>query len=304
MQFRVCFTKGFFLIIAFCFLSCTKKQGPIGAEDNPIKFYVVPSVDVKVLEDSTKKIKIYLESHTPYKYKMSIPASYVAVVEAFGTKRADVASINTFGYILAHEKYGAEARMTLLRFGEATYQAQIIARADGPIKSLQDINGKKFAFVDPASASGFLLPQKLFRDLNIKPKETMFAMRHDSVVSMVYQGQVDAGATYYSPKQDGKLQDARRLVLTQFPDVEDKVKILKLTEPVPNDPFVFRKELPEEIKQAIIKALFEYIETPEGKVAFDQVAGVNGLRLATDKDYDGMRAILKELGKSAAEMVK
>src|SRR5690606_1147 len=109
-------------------------------------------------------------------FEVSIPQSYIAVVEAFGSKRADVAYMNTFGYILAHEKYGAEARLTSLRHGASTYQGQFIARADGAIKSLKDIEGRKVAFVDPASTSGFLLPKKVLHDRGIRPKEEVFAL--------------------------------------------------------------------------------------------------------------------------------
>src|SRR6185437_3716402 len=117
---------------------------------------------------------------------------------SFGTNRADVAALNTYGYIIAHEKYGAEARLITIRYGDSTYKAQFLARSDSGIKKLEDLNGKKIAFVDPASISGYLLPLKYLKDRGIKPKETMFAMRHDNVISMIYQHQVDAGATFYS----------------------------------------------------------------------------------------------------------
>jgi phosphonate transport system substrate-binding protein len=226
------------------------------------------------------------------------------VVEAIGSNRADVASINTFGYILAHEKYGAQARLTVIRHGSATYQAQIIAKEGGGVSKLSDISGKKMAFVDPASTSGFLLPKKLFADKGVKPSQEVFAMKHDAVVSMVYQGQVDAGATFYSPSSEGEIQDARRLVKTQYPDVEKKIKIIELTEPIPNDPIVFRKDLPEEMKTKLIDAFEKYVSTPEGKETFNKVYGVTELKRSTDADYDNVRAMLKSLGKSAEELVK
>src|SRR5690606_11429959 len=130
----------------------------------------------------------------------------------------------------------------------------------------------------------------------------IFAQKHDNVIMMVYQRQVDAGATFYSPPHDGKLEDARRLVVKQYPDVEEKVKILSLTEPVPNDPMVFRKGLPEEIKDAVIKALFDCVKTDEGKAAFKAIYGVTDFKTATDADYDSVRNILKALGKSASEL--
>lgn len=109
-------------------------------------------------------------------------------MEAFGTKRADIAAMNSFGYVIANRKYGAEAKMTVLRHGSPTYQSQFIAKTDGSIKSLSDLAGKKIAFVDPASTSGYLLPLKTLKERKIEPKESVFAMKHDSVVSMSIKG--------------------------------------------------------------------------------------------------------------------
>lgn len=290
--------------LALSLTACTSKKGELGSEKNPVKLFFIPSVDAKVIEDNSKVFKDYLEQHTPYKFEVSIPQSYVAVVEAFGTKRADVAAFTTYGYILAHEKYGAEARMTVLRHGDATYQAQFLVKEGSPIKSLGDIKGKKVAFVDAASASGYLLPLKSLKDKGVEPSDIVFAGKHDNVVSMIYNGQADAGATFYSPPDEEGIQDARRLVKTQYPDVEKKVKILELTEAIPNDPIVFRKEMPEEMKNVIVEAFLKFIETPDGKVAFKKIYGVDGIKRASDAEYDQVRNMLRALGKDAADLMK
>jgi phosphonate transport system substrate-binding protein len=275
---------------------CTRDRGELGSAKNPVKFFFVPSVDMKLLEDTSKALKKYMEANTPYKYQISIPSSYVAVVEAFGTKRADVAAINTFGYVLAHEKYGAEARLMTVRFGEETYKAQFLARADSKIKKLSDLQGKKVAFVDPSSVSGYLLPMKYLKDRGIKPKEIVFAMRHDSVVTMIYQRQVDAGVTFYSPPAENDIQDARRLVRAQFPDVAKKIKIIELSSPIPNDPVIFRKDMPEKMKKEIADALIKFAATPEGLDVLKKLSSVTSLVHTTDAAYDSTRAAVKELG--------
>lgn len=289
-------------------MGCTKKTAELGSAENPVKLHFVPSVDAKVIEENSKAFKEYLEQNTPYKFEITIPQSYVAVVEAFGTKRADIAAFNTFGYILAHDKYGVEAKMTVLRHGLATYQSQFIVKADSNIKKIEDLAGKKVAFVEPASTSGYLLPLKTLNEKNINPKETVFAGKHDNVVSMVYTGQVDAGATFYSPPfKDEKgvmqMEDARRLVLTQYPDVEAKVVILTLSEPITNDPIVFRKDMPEEMKTKIVDTMITFVGTPGGKAAFKAIYGITDVKRATDADYDAARAMLKSSGKSAEELL-
>ncbi len=295
--------KSILVLVSVLFLStisCTKKRAEVGSEGNPIKLFFVPSVDIKVIEDSSKKLKDYLEKETNYKFEISIPQSYIAVVEAFGTDRADVAALNTYGYYLARTKYKAEARLTILRHGSNTYQSQFIVKAGSPIKTLADFKGKKVAFVDPASASGYLLPLKMLRDKGVEPGEIVFAMKHDNVVSMVYNGQVEAGATFHSPAHEGQIEDARRLVKTQYPDVEEKVKILELSEPIPNDPIVFRANLPEEMKTKIANAFISFIKTPEGKAAFKAIYGVDDFKAVTDADYQSVLS----LGKLSEEVMK
>ena len=292
-----------FLIFALFQISCTKKA-ELGTAKNPIKFYLVPGQEIQVLKDTSKALKAYLEKETGLVFDMQVPVSYIALVEAFGTKRADVGIVNTFGYILAHEKYGVTARLRIISFGRNHYFGQIIAHKDG-IKNVKDIAGKKFAFVDPASSSGYLLAAQLFKERNLKPKEFVFAGRHDSVVSMVYQKQVDAGATFHVPEKNdkGQAMDARRLVRAQYPDVEEKVVILEKTGPIPNDPVIFRKDIPIELQNKIVELLRTFVKSEEGLRTFKALFNVTDFEIANDNDYEKVRSILKDLGREAQDFL-
>lgn len=291
--------------VIFVLAACTKNNNELGSKENPIKFYLVPAQDILTLTEQGKVLQKYLSKDLDLEFAIEIPASYVAVVEAFGSKRADVAILNTLGYVLANDKYGAEARLKLVNRGRDEYAGQIIVRADSKIKSIKDLNGKKFAFVDPASTSGYLLPQRLFKQQGIKIKESIFAGKHDTVVTAVYQKQVDAGATFYTPADDdGTPKDARWLLRTQYPDIYEKVKILQLTDPIPNDPLMFRKEMPEELKVKIVDSLKRYIKTEEGAKVLKDLYHITDFKEASDKDYDKIREYLKDVGMSAQEFVK
>lgn len=296
-------TTLFAALIAVAAVGCTVDRGELGTEKNPIKLFFVPSVESQTIKDSSSEIKRLLEASTPYKYRIRIPESYVAVVEAFGAKRVDVAALNTFGYVLAREKFGAEALVTVIRHGRSTYRSAFYTRTDGPVQSLSDVEGESIAFVDHASASGYLLPLKELRDRGIEPGNSVFAMSHDAVISMIYQGRVAVGAAFYSPPQDGEVQDARRFVRTQYPDVLDKIKILHLTQDIPNEPIVFRKDMPEKMKEEIVTALLNLAETEEGKKALFEMFGITELKRSSDSDYDGVIKMLSDLGQSASELV-
>lgn len=290
-------------LLAITISSCTNNKD-LGSKDNPIKFFLIPAQDMQALSDNGKVLEKFLTKDIGLEVRVDLPVSYIAVVEGFGSKRADAAIINTFGYILAHEKYGVEARLMLMNRGRDEYYGQIITRTDSKIKTIKDIDKKKFAFVDPASTSGYLLPMRLFKDENVKPKDYIFSGRHDTVVTAVYQGQVDAGATFYTPPDEDGPKDARMLVKTQFPDVYEKIKILKLTGPIPNDPVAFRKDLPEEIKEKIIQSLRKYIKTEEGAKVLHAMYHVTDFKKAEDKDYDKVRGYLKDLGQTAQDFIK
>ena len=170
-----------------------------------------------------------------------------------------------------------------------------MTRYDSGIDALSQLNGKSFAYVDPSSTSGYILAKALFDSLGIKLGQTVFAMQHPNVVTMIYQRRVDAGVAYYAPpdKTSGKIMDARARVIRQFPDVAEKVKIIGFTEYIPNDPIVFRKNLSNKMKDAITNALLEFVKTPEGKKAWEEIYDVTGLIPTNDSDYNGLRTLLQ-----------
>lgn len=296
-------TRLFYIfVIVLSIFGCTSKP-QIGTAENPIKISLVPGQDTGILAENGKKLEAYLEQKTGLPFTVTVPSSYVAVIEALGSKRADIAIMNTFGYLVANDKYGAEAVLIGIHKGRDVYWGQIIARKDGP-KTLKDLNGKRIAFVDPSSGSGFVLPSKLLKDENVKPQEAVFAGRHDSVVTMVYQRRVDAGATYHTPEDKGIPQDARRLVLTQFPDVFEQIVILAKTEPIPNDPVVFRKDFPSEMKKTITSAIKNMVKDEVGAKIIYDLYYMDDFREAKPNDFDRVQKMLLDLGKSAQDLLK
>lgn len=293
-----------FALVVGLFPSC-HNDAPLGTRDNPVKLYFTPSVDSETIASNSNDFVQFLEKETGLYFKTGIPTNYVAVVEAFGSKRADIGVMNSFGYLMANEKYGANAKLRVLRYGHDYYQGQILAKEGSGIKEIKDLNGKKMAFVDPSSTSGYMFPLKMMKDAGVAAGNTSFANKHDNVVIMIYQGQVEAGATYYSaPDEKGNIRDARARVKTQFPDVEEKIKIIAITDKIPNDPFVFRKDLPQEITSKFINAVKKFIATPKGKEIFEKIYSVEGVVDTTDQDYDSLRDMVKAINLDTSKMVR
>lgn len=265
---------------------------------------LVPGQDARVLEENGKIISELLRKKTGLFFDVKVPPSYIAIVEALGGKHVDSAMLNTFGYVLAKEKYQAHARLTGTFNGTHHYWGQIISRKNH-LKSPLEIDGKKFAFVDATSTSGYLMAAKFLKDHNIKPSETIFAGKHDSVVRMVYQGQVDAGATFFTQADtNGEPRDARRLVAKEYPDVFEKIVILEKTGPIPNDPVVFRKDFPKDLEDQVVQGLKDISKTPEGQKALKELYNITELVDSNEEEYDKISKILIEMGKQAHEFIK
>lgn len=272
--------------------ACVQQTQPLGSKDNPIKISLVPSHDSEEILKGAQQMKLWLENETGLFFTVNVPVSYVAVVEALGSKKADVAALTTSSYLMAREKFQVEPILMSLVNGKSTYKGQIITHVKG-LKKIEDIQGKSFAYVDPASASGHLLAVELFKKKGITPSKFIFAGGHDAVVTLVYTRKADAGATFFSEPENGVPRDARRLVKTQFPDVFEKVKVLGYTDEIANDAFVVRKDFPVVLRDKIVLALEKWIKTPMGLAAFKIIGNGTGFIRAKDSDYDSARKILK-----------
>ncbi len=274
--------------------------GPqLGTKDNPIKMVFVPSGNTQAILTGAKELDNLLQKQTGLYFKSSVATSYAAAIEAMCAGKADVGWLSTFAYVLAHDKCGVEVKLVTVRYGKPYYRGQIIVRADSGIKTLDDLKGKKFAFVDPASTSGYLYPSAMFKEHGIDPdkdfKQVVFAGSHNAVVLAVYKGQVDAGATY---------EDARGTIAKDFPDVKEKVKVIAYTPKIPNDTVSVRKDLPEGLKKKIANGLLALSKTEAGKKVLKDIYEIGGLAPGNDAMYDPVRKTAKLMGINLEEAIQ
>src|SRR6185503_20071592 len=103
---------------------------------------------------------------------------------------------------------------------EAFYKGQFIANTTSGIKSLADLKGKTFCFVDPNSTSGYIVPRIVLKANGIDPdtdfKATQNAGSHNNVAIAVYKGDCDAGVTFIDV-----LTDTSANLAAQYPDITD-----------------------------------------------------------------------------------
>ncbi len=279
----------------------------LGSAKNPIRLMLTPSTDAQAIIRDGEVLAKFLYENSGLHVAVSVPNYYITVVEAFGTERADMAIMNTFSYLLAHSKYGARACLRVARrYGELSYRGEFIVRAGSGIDSLSQLQGKTIAYVDPSSTSGYIYPKEMLRRRGIVPREEVFAHGHNQVVTKVYQGNVDAGAVFYSRPDSvtGEQLDARVKVLTEYPDVFEKIKIIGLTDPIPNDPVVVRRGLPTHLSDRLIRALLLFQTTEAGRKSLMTIASIEGFERTADSDYNAVRDLVSQYGVDIESTVK
>lgn len=274
-------------VILLFWLPLASEAQSLGSAENPLQMMFVPSGDAQVILKGGREIGQLLQEETGLHFKTSVATSYAAVIEAMGAGKVDVGWLATFSYVLAHDKYGVELLLVVQRFGSPFYRGQVMVRADSGIQNLAGLKGKRFAFVDPASTSGYLYPKTLLLSQGFDPehffKKSIFAGSHNAVVLSIYKGEVDGGAAY-----DG----SRSAVAKTFPDVFDKVKVIAYTKEIPNDTVSVRKGLSGELKLKIREGLKKISHSPGGSKILKKVYGISGFT-----DLDGLFDPVREAGR-------
>ncbi len=277
--------------------SCTSSR-----EGRPLQILLVPSQDKGVLLEKGALVKVWLEKDLKRQVEIQVPVNYTTIIEAFGGKRVDVALMNSFGYLLARAKHGAQVRLIAVSQGKTEYFGQIIARK-GRINGIQELKGKKWGFVSPASGSGYVAALKFLQNQNLKADDFTFFGSHDAVVTAVYQGRVDVGATFYAEDEGGVPQDARRLVKTQFPDVFEKLERVSMTGPLPNEVVVVRADLSETLKFEVTYSLQKFIRTEAGKKIFRDLYHYEDLVATTDAPFLALEKDLETMGLGVEKLI-
>ena len=223
------------ILLLFLAAGCSGRKGEVGTSANPVRFYLMPLKSNETVEKNAFLLKNFLQEKTGLVIETVPTADFVTIVKDFGQKKTDVAFMNTLGYLLARDYAKVEASLRYVYAPQQSYyQGEVLVRADAHIKTPADLNGKKIAFVDVYSTTGYLYALDYLKEKGIKLKEKYFAGSHYQAAADVYTGKADAAFVYYaSPAPDGSATDARIGVVDLYPDVVRKVAILDITKQMP-----------------------------------------------------------------------
>ena len=286
-------------VVALALVGC-KKEAKLGEEENPIVWVFVPSGETERVTTGAESVVAMLEEETGLYFEVRLATEYAGAVEAMcaDPPEAQISSLATFAYVMAADRGCAEAAMLAVRFGSATYNGQILVRADSGLSDLSDLAGKTFCRPDPLSTSGWVIPSIMLRGAGVDPDtglaEVVDAGSHDAVAAGVFDGTCDAGATYV---------DARTRIEEDYPDVMDQTVVIAIEPDIPNDGVQFVPSLDEETRDKIVQGLLAIAATEEGVAALDTAYQWEELMVADDGFYDAFRQILNAAGIKSEDLV-
>ncbi|UCD80269.1 MAG: phosphate/phosphite/phosphonate ABC transporter substrate-binding protein [Desulfobacterales bacterium] len=284
-----------FSIFCLAILFIIPANASAAEEITQIRFGLIPSEDAdKLIADSQPFIK-ELEKNIGLPIKPYVAIDYSAVIEALKSNQLEIAFLGPASYVLAKDKVGcpidAVARGVMAQTGKSSYQMYLITQPKSNIYDMQDLKGRTFAFVDPASTSGNFMPRYVFSRNHIDPekdfKSIYYSGTHQASLIAVKEGKVDAGCI---------ASEVYDLAIERGQMKESDVRVFYRSQPIPGSPFVVRTNLPQELQDKLRKGFLDL----KG-VRFGKLGVVNEMDPATDADYDIVRTLvaLKEKAKAA-----
>jgi phosphonate transport system substrate-binding protein len=209
--------------------------------------------------------------------------SYAEVNELLRTGEVDVAFVCGGPYVEGHKEFGLELLVAPVAYGEANYYSYIIVAKDSEINSFKELRGKRFAFTDPLSNSGKLVPTYMLARMNETPetffKTYIFTQTHDKAIKAVAQGIVDGAAVdsliwEYANRTD--------------PVYTSKTRIIKRSLPYGIPPVVVSPGLNPELKEKLRRVFLNVHNDKKGREILGNMM-IDRFRPVDDSAYDSIR---------------
>ncbi len=253
---------------------------------------LIPEMNVFKQQERFRPLAEYLTKKTGIKVNMTILSRYGNIIDRFTAEKMDGAFFGSFTGALAIEKLGVEpiARPVNLD-GSSTYHGYLFVRKDSGIRSVEEMKGKKMAFVDKATTAGYIFPVAYLKKSGVKDyrtyfKEFFFTGSHDASIYAVLGKKADIGAAKHSIYDRVRKTDAR---------VDKELLIIAESAKVPSNGLCVRKGIDRELKNKLKNALLSLDKDPEGKQVLEKIGALKFIE-TTRNDYRVVSTMAKEAG--------
>ena len=207
-----------------------------------------------------KELLDYIGAKAGYPVQLIQRKTYGEINELFLKRRIDLAFICTGPYATGKEKFGFEGLATPVVRGEPYYQSYLIVNRNGQFSTIQDLRDRIFAFTDPESNTGSLVPTYWLTEMGETPesffKKVTYTYSHDNSILAVAKNLVD-GATVDGHKWE--YYNLKNSIHTS------QTKVIKKSEQFGGPPLVVSTWLSEPIKTKLGSIVLSMHNDAEGK---------------------------------------
>ena len=275
------------LFLSACGNDSSENESSTTAEnEEPFTIGVIPAQTEGEMQTAMDKLQTILSEELDREVEIEVYPDYNGVVESMNYDQIDMAYLGPLTYVIAEANSNAKAIITQLVDGEPFYNAYIITHKDNPATSLDELlenpGEVQFAFGDPNSTSGSLIPSIELQDRGVYQSEeenqfetVRFTGSHDATALSVQNKQVDAGAIdsaiYNQLLESGKIDG-------------EQLKIIWESEPLFQYPWAVLESTDDDTV-AKLREAFLAIEDPEILDAF----GATGFTEADNADYESIK---------------
>lgn len=197
--------------------------------------------------------------------------------------KVDLAFVCGGPYVDGHREFGMELLAAPRAYGDTVYYSYIIVHKDSPLRTFDDLRGKRFAFTDPLSNTGKLVPTFMLARRNETPETffrgTVFTKSHDKSIRAVAQKIVDAAAV------DSLIWEYENRTNPEF---TSKTRIIEKSPPYGIPPVVVRHGLDPQLKEQLRAILLNAHLDSEGKKILDGMM-IERFVVISDSAYDSIR---------------
>jgi len=231
------------------------------------------------------------------KVKHVAASDYRGTIEALKFKKAEIGHLGPKAYVEAtNDNYANVESVVQIRHanGALGYRSCLIVHTDSDIFSPEDIGGKTFAFNDPNSTSGYLVPMTMFlNEMGVNPKQHFskltFSGSHEASILAVTNKKAEVAST--------NLPDVQQLT-REGKVPRGALRVIWVSKLIPNDPIVVRKDLPDSLRQAIQESLAT-MKAKHPEAFAEGGAFIGGFQKVDDAQYQ----VIRELNETAKRLV-
>ncbi len=234
-----------------------------GAEELP--FGILPYRPDEELKKDFAPLMDFLALHLNASVPMNIAVDYDSLVQLLEFGKVRVAWFSNGLFEQVGESKGFEALCRPVQNGRPVFKGAIVVLRDSGITDLAGLQGRRFAYVDRLSGSGFLYPARLFRKTGMDPvrsfSDIVFSGNHSRSLALLREGKVDGAAIFIDNPGGSSPGWASGSLLVGTPtevlspEIQERigsdVRVIAWTDWLPTDPIVVRKDLPLEVKEKI-----------------------------------------------------